>query len=90
MDPDGNRWQKKTNRQQTNLRAVGRNQSLKMIKSGKCRMTYIAKDADVFLIDELTRLCTKMQVQTDMSCTKEQLGKLCGLDVGCAVLALAQ
>lgn len=71
-------------------RAIGFNQSKKLIKSGFAETVCIACDADGFIRDEIKALCHAHGVATDESKTMTAMGQICGIDVGCAVYAVCK
>ncbi len=64
---------------------AGLNQSKKLIKGGSARKAFAATDAEEKLVASLEELCRDAGVEFDCSHTMEELGKLCEIDVGCAV-----
>ena len=64
---------------------AGLNQSKKLIKGGSAKKAFAATDAEEKLISMLKELCNEAGVEFDCSRTMEELGKLCEIDVGCAV-----
>lgn len=71
-------------------RAVGLNQSKKLIKAGFAELVCIACDSDGFLREEIKSLCRAHGVTVDESKNMAALGKICGIDVGCAVYAVCK
>ncbi|MBQ9940922.1 MAG: ribosomal L7Ae/L30e/S12e/Gadd45 family protein [Clostridia bacterium] len=68
-------------------KAVGLNQSKKLIKSGFAQMAYVANDADSRLREEIKNLCRNHSVRVDETMNMAALGKMCGIDVDCSVCA---
>ena len=68
--------------------AVGLNTSKKLIKSGGAAKALLANDCSPFIKAEITALADEYGVPTDESHTMEELGKKCGIDVGCAVCVI--
>ena len=71
-------------------KAVGLNQSKKLIKSGFAEMVCIANDADGYIYNEIKSLCCQYDVPFDDSKSMAVLGQVCGIDVGCAVYAVCK
>lgn len=71
-------------------KAVGVNQSRKLIKSGLAESVCIAKDADSCIMSEFKTLCHQFGVPIQETGTMAQLGQRCGIDVKCAVYAQAK
>ncbi|MHC1695443.1 MAG: ribosomal L7Ae/L30e/S12e/Gadd45 family protein [Eubacteriales bacterium] len=69
-------------------RVVGKNQSVKAIRSGQAAIVYLAYDADSALISGITQLCEQHGVCCERTHSIQQLGAECGIEVGCAVCAL--
>ena len=67
---------------------AGFNQSKKQIKNGNAKTVFLANDAQGGLVSEISYLCESFGVILDTTKSKEELGKLCGLEVDCAVCAL--
>jgi large subunit ribosomal protein L7A len=65
-------------------KVVGIKQTIKSIKSGEGRIVYIAKDADVKLVNSVEKLAMENSVEISYVDTMKELGKLCGIDVGAA------
>lgn len=64
---------------------AGLNQSKKLIKGGSARKAFAATDAEEKLVSVLKDLCSDAEIELDRTKTMEELGKLCEIDVGCAV-----
>lgn len=71
-------------------KAVGLNQSKKLIKSGFAESVCIACDADTHIREEIKSLCRAYGVSFDDSKNMVSLGQVCGIDVGCAVYAVCK
>jgi large subunit ribosomal protein L7A len=65
-------------------KVVGIKQTIKSIKSGEGSIVYIAKDADVKLVNSVEKLAMENSVEISYVDTMKELGKLCGIDVGAA------
>jgi len=67
---------------------VGIKQSTAAILDGRAQKAYIALDADEHIKQPFIQLCKENIVPICYMDTKEQLGKVCGIDVGaaCAVI----
>lgn len=64
---------------------AGLNQSKKLIKGGSAKKAFAATDAEEKLVSVLKDLCSDAEIELDCTKTMEELGKLCEIDVGCAV-----
>ena len=69
-------------------RAIGANQTIKLIRDKKARMIYLAKDADhAFIAKILSEINRHGSVPVNTLHSSEELGKKCGIEVRCAVVA---
>ena len=70
-------------------RAIGANQTIKLIRSKKAKLIYLANDADgqfkAKILDEVSK---HGKISVDSSFNSIELGEQCGIDVGCAVVAI--
>ena len=64
---------------------AGLNQSKKHIKGGTAKAAFVASDAEGKIISAVTELCRDCGIALDLTRTKTELGKMCGIDVDCAV-----
>lgn len=64
---------------------VGLNQTKKAIASGSAKTVFIASDSDGVFAEKIKKLCETSDVAFDESYTMDELGKICKIDVGCAV-----
>ena len=71
-------------------KAVGLNQTKKLIKSGFAECVYLANDADSYIREEVRAMCRTNGVRIDESKNMAALGQICGIDVDCAVYAVCK
>lgn len=64
---------------------AGLNQTKKHIKGGTAKAVFIASDAESKILSAMTELCRENEVETDTAHTKAELGRMCGIEVDCAV-----
>ena len=64
---------------------AGFNQAQKHIEAGRAKLVYLATDAPPALFGQIRALCLAKEVPFCEEYDKKALGKLCALDVGCAV-----
>ncbi len=64
---------------------AGFNQSKKHIKGRTAKTVFIASDAEGKIVSAVTELCRESGIELDAARTKSELGKMCGIDVDCAV-----
>lgn len=69
-------------------KVIGIKQSIKAISSGQGDIVYIAKDADEKLIHQIHELAIENSVEVIFVDTMQQLGKLCGIDVGASATVI--
>ena len=69
--------------------AVGLNQSVKLIRSGKAQKVYLASDADRLFIAKVKDEIRKAgSVETDESLTAVRLGEMAGIEVPAAIITI--
>lgn len=68
------------------IAVYGYREVAKFISEGSIAHVVIATDADNDYKNKLIRLCTAYNLPYRLISHKEELGKLAGLDVGCAVI----
>ena len=71
-------------------KAVGLNQTKKLLKSGLAEIVYIAVDADGHIREEIKAMCRAGNVKVDETKNMAALGQICGIDVDCAVYAVSK
>ena len=64
---------------------AGVTQSKKLIKSSAVKRAYIACDAEEKVTNSIADLCSEFGVEIDDTHTLEELGRMCGIEVKCAV-----
>lgn len=69
-------------------KVVGLNQTKKAINNGSAKKVYIAIDSDDIFSVQIKKLCGEYSVPLEEIPTMDELGKACGIDVGCAVCAI--
>ncbi len=69
---------------------AGFNQFKKLIRDRRVKIVYLALDADPSLAGEVCDLCASAGVTPDRGHTKDELGALCELEVGCAVCVVPE
>lgn len=70
------------------LLTIGLNSTKKAIRSKNVERVFLASDADPRLCDLIRELAGNDKIPIDESCTMEQLGSFCGIEVPCAVCAI--
>lgn len=71
-------------------RTVGTKQTIKALEKGFAKKVFIASDAEQHIVKPLLLLCQDKGIQVVMIDTMKNLGKACGIEVGCAAAALVE
>jgi len=71
-------------------KTVGTKQTLKALEKGQAKKVFIAADAEQHVIRPLVQQCHEKSVPVVMTDTMKNLGKACGIEVGCAAAALVE
>ena len=66
---------------------AGLNQTKKAIRQGRVKAVYLADNADEQVRTQVKTLCEENGMTVVTGSSMESLGRLCGIDVGCAVCA---
>lgn len=69
-------------------RCVGIKQSRKVIDADKAEKVYIAFDADAAIKEEFKLLCESKKIPYTEKYSLEQLGEMCNIEVGAAIVAI--
>jgi len=72
----------------TKAKVVGLKQSRKAVKDGVAAMAFVAKDADPKVRQPFETLCAESGVKIEYAESCAELGKACGIEIGCAVAAI--
>lgn len=68
---------------------VGLKQTLRAMQQGKVRMVYIANDVDEAVVRQITEMCENAAVPfAKLNYKQSELGRICQIEVGAAVVAL--
>lgn len=67
---------------------VGIKQSSRAIAEGKARIVYVAKDADMSVINKVLELAEANEVPVELVETMRLLGRACKIDVGAATAVI--
>ncbi|WP_442602716.1 ribosomal L7Ae/L30e/S12e/Gadd45 family protein [Paenibacillus sp. KN14-4R] len=68
--------------------SIGTKQATRSVELGKAKAVFIAKDTDLRLLNKITALCQRMDVEITYVDSMKLLGKACGIDVGAAMVAI--
>lgn len=69
-------------------KTVGTKQTLRAVKENRALKVFIAKDAQRHVYEPLLRLCEEKKVPVVWVDTMVELGQACGIEVGCASVAI--
>ena len=69
-------------------KAVGTKAVLHALASKEAARVYVASDIDTFLYQKVTRACAEVFVPVIKVESNKELGKVCGLQIGCAAAAV--
>ena len=72
----------------TAQKVVGVKQAIKALEKDTVRLVLIAEDADDKVLKPLIDLCIEKNVPYEKSESMKELGRLCGIQVGAAAIAL--
>jgi large subunit ribosomal protein L7A len=70
--------------------AVGTKEVLRALKANEAARVYVASDIDTFLYQKVTRACAEVNVPVRKVESNKELGKVCGLSIGCAAAAVCK
>ena len=71
-------------------KAVGTKAVLRALASREAACVYVASDIDTFLYQKVTRACADAAVPVIRVESNKELGKVCGLQIGCAAAAICK
>lgn len=69
---------------------IGTKQTLKAMKSGEVKEVVIARDIDFEITQKVSQLAQQMNIPYTQVDSKKKLGKMCGIEVGTATVAIKQ
>lgn len=68
---------------------VGLKQTLRALQQGKVEKVYIADDVEEHVFRKVTEMCREKEVLlVKLNCNQRELGRICQIEVGAAVVAL--
>lgn len=71
-------------------KAVGTKAALRALNAGEAVCVYVASDIDTFLYQKVTRACTAANIPVRKVESNKELGRACGLSIGCAAAAICR
>ena len=72
----------------TTAKVVGLRQVRRALPDGSIKCVVLAADADMHVRSEVKMLCDAYGVRLEVFASKQELGRLCQIEVGCAVVGL--
>ena len=69
-------------------RVIGIKQVTKAINKDQVSWVFLGTNADDRVVQPLKGLCTEKNISVDFTCTMEELGKACSIEVGAAAVAV--
>jgi large subunit ribosomal protein L7A len=67
---------------------VGTKQTVKALKSGRVKEVFVAKDADLRVVEKVIRTATELQTPIYYVDSMKKLGKACHIEVGASAVAI--
>ncbi|MGE8207239.1 50S ribosomal protein L7ae-like protein [Heyndrickxia sp. NPDC080065] len=67
---------------------VGTKQTVKALKTNNVNELIVAEDADPFIIEKVIRVANDMNIPISKVDSMKKLGKVCGIEVGAAAVAV--
>ncbi len=71
-------------------KTVGTKQTLKALEKGLARTVFVALDAEQHVIRPLIQICHDKNIPVVQIDFMKDLGKACGIEVGCAAAAVIE
>lgn len=69
-------------------KVVGAKQTLKAAETGRARVVFLARDAEERVLSPIVRQAQEHGTEVVFVDTMQQLGRMCGIEVGAAAAAL--
>jgi len=71
-------------------KAVGTKEVLRALKANEAAVVFVASDIDTFLYQKVTRACSEAGIPVSKVESSKELGRACGLTIGCAAAAVCK
>ncbi|CCO07793.1 ribosomal L7Ae/L30e/S12e/Gadd45 family protein [Desulforamulus hydrothermalis] len=71
-------------------KTVGAKQTLKAVEKLQAKQVYWAADAEARVVDPILRICSTKNIPTVKVDSMKDLGRACGIDVGCAIASITE
>jgi len=69
---------------------IGTKQTKKALEKGETQLVFVACDAEKRVTEPILKLCKEKEIELVFIATMEELGCLCGIEVGSATAAIVQ
>lgn len=69
---------------------IGTKQTKKAIEKKEANLVFVARDAEKRVTEPLLKLCEEKGIEVVLIATMQELGRLCGIEVGSATAAIVQ
>lgn len=79
-----------TQLQRARKKTVGSKQTLKVAQRGLAKVVFIARDAEKQVTQAIAHCCLSQNIPVVEVETMRILGKICGIEVGCAAAAILE
>lgn len=70
--------------------AIGAKQTKKAIEKEEAKLVIMAQDAEERVTEPIKKLCQEKEIEIAEIATMQELGCLCGIDIGSSVVAIIQ
>lgn len=71
-------------------KTVGAKQTLKALQKGRAKTVFVAKDAERHVVEPIIKACQEKAVPIIEAENMKLLGKMCQIEVRCAVAAIIE
>jgi len=71
-------------------KTVGAKQTLKAIERGQAKVVYTAQNADRHVVEPILQMCISRGIQVIQVDSMQELGRACGIEVGCSSAAVIE
>jgi large subunit ribosomal protein L7A len=71
-------------------KTVGSKQTLKTVQQGMAKVVFIAQDAQSHVVNPIVQACSLKNIPVIRVDEMLELGKTCGIEVGCAAASIVE
>lgn len=72
----------------TTKKVIGAKQTVKAVEKQQAQVVYVALNADSRIIEPVRKACIAKQIEIKECSTMDELGEICGIEVGAAAIAI--